>query len=153
MRYLVILSIALSSVSGRAHAALFQAKEHAAVKEFAQQAVIRALNYSQGNRLSLMDVQDNFTPDGWRQFMKRMEGFLDTTGAPFGNSTFEPSSAVVITKEEKGVVQHLTVPGTLKQSQGISTATYQVDVDVRLDGPPPKLTYLQPIVRSKSGIR
>jgi hypothetical protein len=153
MRSSVILSIALSVVSRPAHAIPFQAKEHAAVKEFAKRAVIQSLNYSQGNRLNLMDAQDNFTPNGWRQFMKRMAGFLDTSGAPLGNSIFEPNGDVVITKEEKGAVQHLTVPGILKQSQGVSTATYQVDVDVRLDGNPAKLTYLQPSVRAKFGIR
>jgi hypothetical protein len=123
-----------------------QEKEQAAIIEFAKNAVVQALNYSQGNRQSLIDAQDAFTSEGWREFMKRMEGWLDSKGAPLGSSSFIQSGDVVITGRENDVV-HLTVPGVLKQSQNKSATTYPVVVEVRIGGKPVKVAHLEPIVR------
>ena len=107
---------------------------------------MQTLNYSQGDRQSLMDAQDAFTPDVWREFMKRMEGWLDPKGAPLGSSSFVQSGDVVMTGQENGML-HLTVPGVLKQSQNKSVTTYRVVVEVRIGRNPVKVAHLEPILR------
>jgi hypothetical protein len=146
MVHLIILSIALVSIPRFAETAPLQANDTAAVIDSVQKAVVRALNYSQGDRQSLIDAQDDFTADGWREFMKRMEGFLDSKGAPLGSSSFMPSGNAVITDQQNGVI-HLMVPGVLKQSQNQSATTYRLMVDVRIAGNPVKITHLEPIVK------
>src|SRR5690349_627496 len=127
--YLKLLSITLASLLGVVQVLPSDAKEQAAVIDFAQKAVIRALDYSQGDRQSLMEAQDDFTADGWREFMKRMEGWLDSNGAPLSSSIFIPSGDAVIAGQENGLI-HLRFPGALKQSENKSVATYRVVVDV-----------------------
>jgi hypothetical protein len=144
--YLKVLSIALSSIPGLVQVAPLQTKEQAAVIEFAQKAVVRALDYSQGDRQSLLEAQDDFTADGWREFMKRMEGWLDSKGAPLGSSSFIPSGDAVIKDQEKGLI-HLTVPGTLKQGENKSVTTYRVVVDVLVNRNPVKILHLEPVVQ------
>jgi hypothetical protein len=115
---------------------------------FVRTAVARALNYNQGDRPSLVDAQDDFTTDAWREFMRRMDGWLDENGAPLGNSSFTATGDAIIKGYDLGVM-HLTIPGTLKQSQNQSSTTYQVLVDVQVSGIPPKITHLEPTVRLK----
>ena len=143
---LVLLSIAVVSLPGLTPAIPLQEKEEAAIVEFAKNAVVQALNYSQGDRQSLIDAQDAFTPDGWREFMKWMEGWLDSKGAPLGSSSFVQSGDVVMTGQENGML-HLTVPGVLKQSQNKSVTTYRVVVEVRIGGNSVKVAHLEPILR------
>jgi hypothetical protein len=145
VRCIRVLSIVLVSVKGLAPATPLQEKEQAAIVEFAKMAVIQALKYSHGDPHSLIDAQDPFTAEGWREVMKRMEGWLDSKGAPLGSSSFIPSGDVVITGQENGVIR-LTVPGVLKQSQN-TTTTYRVVVEVRMNGNPVKIGHLEPIVR------
>jgi hypothetical protein len=147
MRHLIIFSIALVSVPRLTEAAPLQAKEPAAIIEFVQKAVIRALDYRQGDRQSLIDAEDDFTADGWREFMKRMEGWLDSTGAPLGTSSFMPSGNTVITDQENGLM-HLIVPGVLRQSENRSVTTYRLEIDVRMNANQ-KIAHLEPIVRIK----
>ena len=146
MRYLTVLLIGLVSVPQLTQAALLQAKDQASIVEFVQKAVVRALDYSQGDRQSLIDAQDDFSADAWREFMARMEEWVDSKGTPLSSSSFTPSGAAVITGDENGLL-HLTVPGVLKQSQNKSTTTYQVEVDVSVGGNPLKIAHLKPIVR------
>jgi hypothetical protein len=141
-----VLSIALVSVQGLTPATPLQEKEQAAIVEFAKKAVEQALNYIQGDPHSLVDAQDAFTAEGWREFMKRMEGWLDSKGAPTGSSSFISSGDLVIMGQENGMIR-LTVPGVLKQSQNKSTTTYRVVVEVRMSGNPIKIGHLEPIVR------
>jgi len=148
MRHLVILSIALVSVPRFAQAVPLQAKDNGAIIDFVQRAVVRALDYSQGDRQSLIDAQDDFTADGWREFMKRTEGWLDSKGAPLGTSSFMPSGDAVITDQENGLM-HLIVPGVLTQSQNQSVTTYRVVIDVRMNANPVKIAHLEPIVQMK----
>ena len=37
-----------------------------------------------------MDAKPDFTADGWKEFMKRMDGWLDAKGAPVGSQLFTP---------------------------------------------------------------
>src|SRR5262245_49103070 len=116
MRYLTALLIGFVIIPRLSQAPPPQAKEQTAIVEFAQKATVRALDYNQGDPQSLIDAQNDFTADGWNEFMKRMEGWLDSNGAPLGSSNFMPSGDAVITDQENGLM-HLTVPGVLKQSQ------------------------------------
>jgi len=146
VRCLTTSSIALFSLLGLSPATRLQEKDQVAAIEFAKNAVVQALNYGQGDRQSLIDAQDAFTAEGWREFMRRMEGWLDSKGAPLGSSSFIPSGDVVITGQQNGVIR-LTVPGVLKQTQHKSATTYRVVVEVRMSGNPVKIGHLEPIVR------
>ena len=57
-------------------------KDQAAVVKFAQSAAVRALDFEQGNLQSLLDARDDFTLDGWNDFMKHMRGYVDAKGVP-----------------------------------------------------------------------
>src|SRR5262245_2481660 len=105
----------------------------AAMIAFTQKAVARALDYDQGNRGSLMDAQDDFTPDGWREFMQWLQGYLDDNGAPTGSSLFTSTGNPIVKRQEDGVTR-FTIPGTLKQESknaygGIIRTTYRVTID------------------------
>jgi hypothetical protein len=141
----IVLSVALAGIFQSAQAAPLEAKDQAAIR-FAQQAVVRALDYSQGDRWSLIDAQDDFTEEGWREFMKRMEGWLDSKGVPISSSSFVPSGDAVVADQENGRI-HLTIPGTLQQRQNNSTTTYRVVIDVRISVDPAKIAHMEPIVQ------
>ena len=118
--------------------------DQAAIVGFAQKAVARALTYEQGNRMSLMDAQDDFTPEGWREFMKWLDGFLDDKGAPTGSSLFTSTGDPVVKHQENGVTR-LTIPGILKQESGISKTTYRVAIDAQVGGNPLKIQHLKTV--------
>jgi hypothetical protein len=109
---------------------------------FAQKAVVLALDYKQGDRESLMDAQEDFTAAGWSEFMKRMDGWLDDKGAPLSSESFHSSGDTVVKSRENGII-HLSIPGTLKQSQNKSSTTYRVVVDVQLGGEPIRIEHLE----------
>jgi|SRR5262245_15213578 len=146
MRYLTALLIGLICVPRLTQAALIQAKDQTAIVEFVQKAVVRALDYSQGDRQSLIDAQDDFSAVAWGEFMATMKEWVDSEGTPLASSSFMPSGSAAITGDENGLL-HLTVPGVLKQSQNKSTTTYRVEVDVHVGGNPLKIAYLKPVVR------
>jgi hypothetical protein len=62
--------------------------DNTAAIAFAEKAVPRALDYEQGKRASLVDAKDDFTPEGWTELMKWLDGFIDDKGAPTGSSVF-----------------------------------------------------------------
>jgi hypothetical protein len=98
--------------------------DQAAVVAFAGKAAVRALNFRQGDIGSLTRAHADFTPDGWKDFMKHMEGFLDEKGAPTFSSTFVPSGDVTFLGEKDRIV-HFRIPGTLTQSNNFSKTTYR----------------------------
>jgi|SRR5579863_250638 len=101
----------------------------------AQTAALHAVNCRQGDARSLKDSQADFTPEGWRDFMKHMEGFLDSSGAPTFTATFAPSGKPVLVGEKEGVV-HFRIPGSLKQAHNKSSTTYAraaLDIFARRD--------------------
>src|SRR5262245_45275331 len=141
----VLLSIILAGILQPAQAVPLEAKDQAAIK-FAQQAVVRALDYSQGDRWSLIDARDDFTEEGWREFMKRMEGWLDSSEIPTSSSSFVPSGDAVVLGQENGRI-HLTIPGTLQQRQNNSSTTYRLVVDVLVSVDPAKIAHMEPILQ------
>jgi hypothetical protein len=114
------------------------------VVDVAQTAAVQTLNFSQGDIESLARARVNFTPGGWDDFMKRMQGFLDAKGAPTFTSSFVPSGNATILGEENGVV-HFRVPGTLVQSNNVGKTTYRGAIEVRAGGNPVRIEHLEQI--------
>ena len=123
------------------------ASDETAAIDFAQKAVSRALDYEQGKRATLMDAQDDFTVEGWAEFMKWLDGFIDNEGAPTGSSLFTVAGETIVRGSENGVFR-LAIPGTLKQQTqnsygGIAATTYRVLVEVQAAGNPLKIQHLK----------
>jgi hypothetical protein len=118
--------------------------DQAAIVAFAQKAAVRALDFRQGDIGSLTHARADFTPEGWKEFMKHMEGWLDQKGAPTFSSSFVPSRDAVVVGLENGFV-HLRIPGTLKQTQNQSSTTYRAAIDVHAGGKPIKIQHLEQI--------
>jgi hypothetical protein len=116
--------------------------EQAAAVGAVQKAVVRALNFSQGDLERLRGARDDFTPEGWKEFMKHLEGWLDDKGAPIFTSSFVPSEGPTIVSQGDGVLQ-LTMTGTLRQTQKTMSATYPIVVEVRAVGKPMKIEHLK----------
>ena len=112
---------------------------------FAQKAAVRAVDCRQGDAESLTDAQSDFTPDGWKDFMKHMEGWLDAKGAPTFTATFSPSRNAVLVDQKDGIAQ-LRIPGTLKQTQNHSSTTYKAALEVYVSGTPMKIQRLEQIM-------
>lgn len=113
-----------------------------------EQAAIRALNFEQGAADSLNKSRSDFTPHGWEEFMKTMQGFLDAKGAPTFTCKFVPASTSVSTEEANDGFQ-LKVPGTLTQSSAGSKTTYRLRLEVRASGNPPKIEHLEQVTCDK----
>jgi hypothetical protein len=149
MRYsfvVLVVALCLGTLRWPLNASASTTEQTAAV-DFAQRAVPRALDYDQGKRASLIDAQDDFTPEGWGEFMKWLDGYLDDRGAPTGSSLFTATGETVVKRLENGVIR-LSIPGTLKQQTqnaygGISTTTYRVTVDIQVGGNPLKIQHLK----------
>jgi hypothetical protein len=107
-----------------------------------QKAVVRALNFDRGDVERLKGARDGFTAEGWKGFLKHLEGWIDDKGAPTFSSSFVPSGDPTVVSQTDGIL-HLTIPGTLKQSQGASSTTYRVVVEVRASGQPPRIESLK----------
>ncbi|MGZ6176477.1 MAG: hypothetical protein ACXWNB_11630 [Candidatus Binataceae bacterium] len=143
-RRLVLLMALFVGIPSLARSAPPSAKDEDAIVASVQKAVVRALDYKQGDRASLMDAKSDFTADGWKEFMKRMDGWLDAKGAPLGSQRFTPLGAAVVKSREDGVIR-LSIPGTLEQRQNASRTTYRVTVDVQLVGSLMKIEHLEPL--------
>ena len=113
-----------------------------------QTAVLRALNFEQGNLERLRGARPEFTPGGWTAFMKHLDGFLDARGAPTYTSSFTPSGNARVVSQADGALD-LVIPGTLKQTQNTSSTTYQVVVEVKAHGKPLKIDGLKQTICGK----
>ena len=80
------ISLLSSSVFGQDSSTL-KANQGADVGAI-QRAAVAALNFRQGDAAGLNHSRADFTADGWKDFMKTMEAFLDDKGAPTFTSTF-----------------------------------------------------------------
>ena len=113
-----------------------------------EQAAVRALNFEQGDAKTLSKSRDDFTPQGWADFMKTMQGFLDAKGAPTFSCKFVPEGASVRAKKDNRE-SVLKIPGTLTQTSGASRTTYRLRVEVTETGDPPKIQHLEQVTCSK----
>lgn len=114
-----------------------------------QNAAIRALNFEQGDIAGLNKARPDFTPQGWKEFIKHMEGYLDPNGAPQFAQKFVPAGNAVILDRANGVVR-LKIPGTLTQTQGKSSTIYRLRIEVQASGVPPKIEHLEQITCDKA---
>ena len=103
--------------------------DQAAVVSFGEKAAIAALNFQQGDAIGFARAHDDFTSDGWKDFMKHMEGFLDQKGAPTFTSSFVASRAATVPDQKKEVL-HFRIPGTLTQSNKLGRTTYRAALEV-----------------------
>jgi len=111
-------------------------------------AVVRVLNFDQGNLERLQKSRPEFTSDGWTAFMKHLDGFVDAKGAPTYTSSFTPSGDPRIVSQSDGVLD-LVIPGTLKQTQNTSSTTYPIVVEVKARGKPLKIDNLKQTICGK----
>jgi hypothetical protein len=116
----------------------------AATIDFVQKAVMRALNFAQGDRAGFLAAKDDFTPQGWSSYAKHMDGFLDDRGAPTFSSELRPSGKAAVIGSQNGIV-HLSIPGTLKQTHNTSSTTYRIKIDVIAGGQPIKLEKVETV--------
>jgi hypothetical protein len=87
-----LVSLILSSAApGWSQSPIQSTSERSAAVAFARSVAVKALTYSQGDRQTLMDAESDFTPEGWREFMSRMVGFVDAKGAPQAARTSCPT--------------------------------------------------------------
>ncbi|HET9178042.1 MAG TPA: hypothetical protein VFQ24_06760 [Terriglobia bacterium] len=107
------------------------ASDRTAAVDFGQTAAIAALNFQQGDAAGFNRARDNFTADGWKDFVKRMEGFLDQKGAPIFSSSFVAKRDASVLSESEGGL-HLRIPGTLTQSNKIGRTAYRAAIEVDL---------------------
>lgn len=111
-----------------------------------EKAVVRALDYGQGDKVSLADARDDFTASGWSDFIDGLKGWLDEEGAPIYSSKFTPSGPAVDIRYVNGAVR-LTLPGLLVQQArnthgGVSTTSYRVEIDIEASVNPIKIKRL-----------
>jgi len=121
----------LLSVRGFAQNATPSGPDQATMAGFGQKAALAALNFQQGDAVGFTRARDDFTPDGWKDFVKHMEGFLDQKGAPTFTSSFVAAHAATVL-DERGGVLHLRIPGTLTQSSNLGRTTYRAAIEVYL---------------------
>jgi hypothetical protein len=107
-----------------------------------QRAVVRALHFDRGDIERLRGARDEFTPEGWKGFLKHLDGWLDDKGAPTFSSSFVPAGDSTVVSQSDGSL-HVRIPGTLKHSQNASSTTYRVVVEVRAAGKPLKIESLK----------
>src|SRR5262245_17579045 len=113
-----------------------------------QNAVVKVLNFDQGNLQRLQGARSDFTPDGWTAFIKHLDGFLDAKGAPTYTSSFTPSGNARVVSQGAGALD-LVIPGTLKQTQNTSSTTYPIVVEVKARGNPLKIDHLKQTICGK----
>jgi hypothetical protein len=103
--------------------------DQAAIVGFSQKAAIAALNFQQGDVVGFARAHDDFTSDGWKDLITRMEGFLDQKGAPTFTSSFVAAHGATVLDEKEGVL-HLRIPGTWTQSSNLGRTTYRAAIEV-----------------------
>jgi hypothetical protein len=116
----------------------------AATIAVAERAAIAAITFPAGEAAGFSRARVDFTPDGWVDFLKRMQGFLDPSGAPTFTSSFTASGRASFLGERDGVV-HFRVPGTLVQSNKVGKTTYRAAIEVYAGGTPVQIERLEQI--------
>jgi hypothetical protein len=125
----VLVAVLVTILPLGAQSSSAQKGDEAAIVAAAQAAVVRAVNFREGDAQGWKRARIDFTPEGWADFVKHMQGFLDAKGAPTFNSSFVASHDAVVLDSDNGVV-HFRIPGTLTQSSNVSKATYKAALEV-----------------------
>jgi hypothetical protein len=119
-------------------------REQTAIVTFVQRAAVRAVNFRQGDAAGFTASRDDFTDDGWKDFMNHMQGFLDEKGAPTFTSSFVVSGPAKVLDERNGAVRFI-IPGTLIQSSKVAKATYRAVLEVSAGGEPLRIQKVEQI--------
>ena len=106
-----------------------------------------ALNFRQGDLGSFQDARGDFTPGGWKEFVKSMAGFLDDKGAPTLSSEFVLSGTPKILRHTDDRMR-LIITGTLTQTHDKSRTVYKTaEIDVEVSGKAPHIQHLTTIYK------
>jgi hypothetical protein len=116
----------------------------AATVAVAERAAMAAITFRQGDAAGFGRARFDFTPDGWVDFLKRMQGFLDANGAPTFTSSFSASGRASVLGEYDGVV-HFRLTGTLVQSNALGKTTYRAAIEVYAAGSPVRIERLEQV--------
>ena len=119
-----VVVVMFLSIASFGHSASYQAAERSSAVAAIQTAAVAALNFRQGDAAGLNRSRPDFTINGWKDFMKHMEGFLDGKGAPTFTSSFVAARQATILDEKDGAV-HLRIPGSLTQTSGLAKTVYR----------------------------
>ena len=138
----ILILLMLASLRVAAQAPLDPGQ--AATVAVAERVAIAAITFREGDAAGLRRARSDFTPDGWVDFLKRMQGFLDANGAPTFTSSFTASGRASVLEEHDGVV-HFRVPGTLVQSNKVGRTTYRGAIEVYAGGSPLRIERLEQI--------
>ncbi len=103
--------------------------DQARIVRWSEDAAVAALKFRMGDLRSFNRAQPDFTPEGWKAYVKHMDGYLDRKGAPTFTSSFTPSGPPRVLDESDGVV-HFRVPGTLIQTNRVGRTTYRAAIEV-----------------------
>jgi hypothetical protein len=107
--------------------------------QFARTVAVQALTFEQGDPQALARVRSQFTDEGWQEFLKPLQGWLDPSGTPTFGSSFVPSGSGRVVDERNEVV-HVRIPGSLTQTQHQARTTYRsFAADVWVGGNPLKV--------------
>jgi hypothetical protein len=139
----LILSLMVASLRIAAQAPAPNPGQAATVAA-AERVAIAAITFREGDTAGFGRARVDFTTDGWTDFLKRMQGFLDANGAPTFTSTFTASGRASFLGEHDGVV-HFRVPGTLVQSNKVGRTTYRAAIEVYAGGSPVRIERLEQI--------
>jgi hypothetical protein len=126
---IVVFSVFLTSIPLFAQSSSPERRDQDTIIASAQDAAVRAVNFRQGDAEGWKRGRRDFTPDGWKEFVKHMQGWLDEKGAPTFSSNFVPSRNAVVIGNENGVA-HFRIPGTLTQRRNGSRTTYPAAIEV-----------------------
>jgi len=107
-------------------------------------AAVQAVNFRQGDIDGFTRARANFTQDGWADYLKLMQGFLDAHGAPTFTSSFVPSGKSTILAATNEMI-YFRVPGTLVQSNNVAKTTYRAALEVQAGGNPVRIEHLKQI--------
>jgi hypothetical protein len=119
-------------------------REQANIVAFAEGAAVRAANFRQGDAAGFTGNREEFTDNAWKDFLNRMQGFLDEKGAPTFSSSFVASGTAKVIDERNGIVR-CRIVGTLTHSNQLGKTTYRAALEVVAGGKPVRIQKLEQI--------
>ena len=125
----VFFALFFTSVPLSAQSSSPERRDQYTIVAAAQDAAVRAVTFRQGDAEGWKRGRPDFTQEGWTEFVKHMQGWLDEKGAPRFSSSFVPSGNAVVIGNENGVV-HFRIPGTLTHKQNGSITAYRAAIEV-----------------------
>lgn len=139
LRLVIGLAVCLAGTTGRARSVATAQSLDERAQAYARTVAVQALTFEEGDPQALARVRSHFTDEGWQEFLKPLQGWLDPSGTPTFGSSFVPSGSGRIVDEQNEVV-HVRIPGSLTQTQHQARTTYRAfAADVWVGGNPLKV--------------